>query len=49
MCDPKIDRLRHADAILILGGFGDHLYSFGLDLVAQGCADLVVSNLHGGE
>jgi uncharacterized SAM-binding protein YcdF (DUF218 family) len=42
---PQIDRLRHADAILILGGFGDPRYSFGLNLAAQGWApNLVVSN-----
>jgi uncharacterized SAM-binding protein YcdF (DUF218 family) len=45
---PQIDRLRHADAILILGGFGDYRYSFGLELAAQGWApDLVVSNPRG--
>ena len=42
---PQIDRLRHADAILILGGFGDLRYSYGLDLGLQSWApNLVVSN-----
>jgi hypothetical protein len=42
---PQIDQLRHADAILILGGFGDGRYSYGMDLAAQGWApNVVVSN-----
>ena len=42
---PHIDQPRHADAILILGGFGDPRYPFGLDLAAQGWApNLVVSH-----
>lgn len=42
---PQIDSLRRADAILILGGFGDSRYSYGLDLGLQGWApNLVVSN-----
>jgi hypothetical protein len=42
---PQADQLRHADAMLILGGFGDPRYSFGLDLAAQGWApNLVVSH-----
>jgi hypothetical protein len=45
---PQIDQLRHADAILILGGFGDDRYRFGLDLGLEGWApNLVVSNSHG--
>jgi hypothetical protein len=35
---PQIDPLRHADAILILGGFGDLSYLFGSDLGLQGWA-----------
>lgn len=45
---PQIDRLRHADAILILGGPDYHRYTFGLDLGAQGWApNVVVSNPKG--
>lgn len=45
---PQIDPLRHADAILVLGGYGYHRYTFGLDLAAQGWApDIVVSNPNG--
>ena len=45
---PQIDRLRHADAILILGGADDSRYPFGLDLGLEGWApNLVVSNPHG--
>ena len=47
---PQIDRLRHADAILILGGEGDSRYLVGLDLGLKGWApNLVVSNPHWGE
>ena len=42
---PQIDRLRHADAILILGGEGKSRYLVGLDLGLKGWApNLVVSN-----
>ena len=42
---PQIDRLRHADAILILGGEGESRYLVGLDLGLKGWArNLVVSN-----
>jgi hypothetical protein len=45
---PQIDRLRHADAIFILGGYGDLRYSFGLELGIQGWApNVVVSNPRG--
>jgi uncharacterized SAM-binding protein YcdF (DUF218 family) len=45
---PQIDPLRHADAIFILGGYGDLRYSFGLELGMQGWAPtVVVSNPHG--
>jgi len=45
---PQIDPLRHADAILILGGPSRRRYSFGLDLATQRWApDVVVSNPHG--
>lgn len=45
---PQIDRLRQADAIFILGGYGDLRYSFGLELGMQGWApNLVVSNPRG--
>jgi uncharacterized SAM-binding protein YcdF (DUF218 family) len=42
---PQVDRLRHADAILILGGPKNYRYKFGFDLGAQGWApNVVVSN-----
>jgi uncharacterized SAM-binding protein YcdF (DUF218 family) len=42
---PQIDRLRHADAIFVLGGYGDLRYTFGLELAMQGWAsNVVVSN-----
>ena len=45
---PQIDPLRHADAILILGGSGYSRYPFGLDLARQGWAPkTVVSNPSG--
>ena len=45
---PQIDPLRHADAIFILGGYGDLRYSFGLELGMQGWAPkVVVSNPRG--
>jgi uncharacterized SAM-binding protein YcdF (DUF218 family) len=45
---PQIDRLRHADAIFILGGYGDLRYSFGLELGKHGWApNVVVSNPRG--
>jgi uncharacterized SAM-binding protein YcdF (DUF218 family) len=47
---PQIDRVRHADAIFILGGYGDLRYSFGLELGIQGWApNVVVSNPRGGD
>jgi uncharacterized SAM-binding protein YcdF (DUF218 family) len=45
---PQIDQLRHADAILILGGDYYDRYPFGFDLGAQGWAsNVVVSNPNG--
>ena len=45
---PQIDQLRHADAILILGGPYYHRYPYGFDLGAQGWApNVVVSNPNG--
>jgi hypothetical protein len=42
---PQTDHLRHADAILILGGPSYHRYPFGLELASQGWApNVVVSN-----
>lgn len=42
---PQVDQPRHADAIFILGGYGDRRYPFGLNLAMEGWAsDLVVSN-----
>ena len=47
---PQIDRPRHADAILILGGPDYQRYTFGLDLGARGWArNVVVSNPHGAD
>lgn len=39
---PQIDPLRHADAIVVLGGPGLRRYEFGLDLARQGYASTVV-------
>lgn len=45
---PQIDQLRHADAIFILGGYGDHRYTYGLELARAGWAPkVVVSNPRG--
>jgi hypothetical protein len=45
---PQIETLRHADAILILGGPDYERYRYGLDLGVQGWApNVVVSNPHG--
>lgn len=45
---PQIDPLRHADAILILGGSGYQRYPFGIGLAEQGWAPkLLVSNPNG--
>jgi uncharacterized SAM-binding protein YcdF (DUF218 family) len=42
---PQIDRLRTADAILVLGGYGAQRYAYGRELQAQGWAPtLVVSS-----
>ena len=47
---PQVDRPRHADAILILGGPDYRRYTFGLDLGAQGWApNVVVSNPSGAD
>jgi hypothetical protein len=47
---PQTDRLRHADAILILGGPDYRRYPFGLELGSQGWApNVVVSNPHGAD
>jgi DUF218 domain len=45
---PQIDRLRHGDAILVLGGYGYDRYPFGMGLARHGWAPvLVVSNPNG--
>jgi len=45
---PQVDPLRHADAILILGGEDYRRYPFGFELGVQGWAPtVVVSNPHG--
>jgi uncharacterized SAM-binding protein YcdF (DUF218 family) len=45
---PQIDPLRHADAILILGGYEYDRYRFGLELATEGWAPAVaVSNPNG--
>jgi uncharacterized SAM-binding protein YcdF (DUF218 family) len=47
---PQVDRLRHADAILVLGGPDYRRYTFGFDLGARGWApNVVVSNPHGAD
>ena len=47
---PQIDQLRHADAILILGGGYYARYPFGLDLGSKGWAPtVVVSNPNGAD
>lgn len=42
---PQTDPLRHADAILILGGTGQDRYPFGIELGVQGWAPTVVISL----
>jgi hypothetical protein len=45
---PQIDPLRHANAILVLGGYGYDRYPFGIDLFWRGWAPIVVvSNPNG--
>src|SRR6476646_1285616 len=45
---PQIDQLRSADAIFVLGGYGEGRYDFGLDLEAQGWAPTIaLSNPNG--
>lgn len=39
---PQVDPLRHADAILVLGGHGFRRYPFGIDLGMRGWAPKVV-------
>lgn len=39
---PQIDPLRHADAILVLGGIAEDRYPFGIGLGEQGWAPIVV-------
>jgi uncharacterized SAM-binding protein YcdF (DUF218 family) len=47
---PQVDQLRHADAILILGGTDYGRYPFGLDLGSKGWAPrVVVSNPNGSD
>jgi hypothetical protein len=47
---PQVDRLHHADAILVLGGPDSRRYTFGFDLGARGWArNVVVSNPHGAD
>lgn len=42
---PQIDPLRHADAILVLGGIADDRYPFGIGLGEQGWAPIVVLSI----
>jgi hypothetical protein len=42
---PQIDRLRHADAILVLGGRDYDRYPFGIGLGEQGWAPIVVLSI----
>jgi uncharacterized SAM-binding protein YcdF (DUF218 family) len=39
---PQVDSLRHADAILVLGGIAEDRYHYGMALGAQGWAPIVV-------
>lgn len=42
---PQVDPLRHADAILVIGGYGEERYRLGIELSTHGWApNLVVSN-----
>ena len=45
---PQVDPLRHADAIIVLGGDGYSRYPFGIGLGAQGWAPKVVLSNPGG-
>lgn len=42
---PQVDPLRHADAILVLGGDGFSRYPFGIDLGRQGWAPQIVLSI----
>lgn len=42
---PQIDPLRHADAIVVLGGRDDDRYPFGIQLGEQGWAPIVVLSI----
>jgi uncharacterized SAM-binding protein YcdF (DUF218 family) len=43
--NPQVDRVRHADAIFVLGGYGYGRYIYGMNLGASGWApNLVISN-----
>lgn len=45
---PQVDPLRHADAVLILGGYEYDRYPYGMSLAAAGWApNLVISNPNG--
>ena len=44
---PQVDPLRHADAILVLGGDGFSRYPFGVNLGTQGWAPKVVLSIPG--
>lgn len=45
---PRLDRLRHADAVFVLGGYEYDRYPYGMSLAAAGWApNLVISNPHG--
>jgi hypothetical protein len=39
---PQIDQLRHADAVFVVGGYGEERYRFGIDLAHQGWAPVAV-------
>ena len=47
---PQIDPLRHADAVMIIGGADHRRYPFGIDLAVQGWApNVIVSQPYGSD
>lgn len=45
---PQVDELRHADAIIVLGGYGYERYELGIELAKQGWAPNVVWSVETG-
>jgi len=47
---PQIDPLRHADAVMVIGGADHRRYPFGIDLAVQGWApNVIVSQPYGSD